>query len=459
MTLKKKVRNKIAAVFVASTMVMTYVPVKATSVSPNSSFSGSASCGVYEGPVSVSGSNATVTSADNFCERGGSVSASAQAGSSGTATISFVITDAVDTGQNPPVEAGQVTIGSTSVSVAEPTPEPTPTPTPAPSNNSGSSSSSPATKTETPKPEKEPEDDKRSKDNTLSALSIDTGTLSPKFSSSKTSYKVDLPATAESITVKATPNDGKASVSGTGKIKLKAGANEINIVCTSEYGTTKTYTITVNVDEKPLIYTTYNNKKLGVVRSTNGVKTPAGFKATKVKLDGKEIEAWKNEKIKKTIVYLSDEKNNKNFYLFEDGKITSEFEYKKVLDKEVFLIDVPADMQKMEGMKYGKVTIDKIDFMGWTFEDESMKNYSVIYVMDMDGVARFYQYESTQKTLQIYSGAAPVTQKVYAQKEEKLKSAESSKTIWMSAAIVLGVLAVARIGYSILLMKKSKENK
>ena len=122
-----------------------------------------------------------------------------------------------------------------------------------------------------------------------------------------------------------------------GKRKLNLGKNKINIVVTSEYGTTKTYTISVYVDEKPLVYTKYNGSELGVVRNVRGVKAPEGFKQTKVQLEGKEIPAWTNDKINKTLVYLSDDKNNKSFYLFEDGKVSTKMTYKEIMGRSSFL--------------------------------------------------------------------------------------------------------------------------
>lgn len=52
---------------------------------------------------------------------------------------------------------------------------------------------------------------------------------------------------SKSFTVKATPADSKATVSGTGNITLKEGANTVNVVVTAENGSKRTYTITVNV--------------------------------------------------------------------------------------------------------------------------------------------------------------------------------------------------------------------
>lgn len=51
---------------------------------------------------------------------------------------------------------------------------------------------------------------------------------------------------SNSFTVKATPVNSKATVSGVGKVTLKEGQNTINIVVTAENGEKRTYSITVN---------------------------------------------------------------------------------------------------------------------------------------------------------------------------------------------------------------------
>lgn len=69
-----------------------------------------------------------------------------------------------------------------------------------------------------------------------------------------------------SFTVKATPVNSKAKVSGTGTVTLKEGKNTINIVVTAENGAKQTYSITVNA-------------KLP--------ETPAGITLGDVDMDGK----------------------------------------------------------------------------------------------------------------------------------------------------------------------------
>ncbi|MDO5392640.1 MAG: cadherin-like beta sandwich domain-containing protein [Eubacteriales bacterium] len=94
-----------------------------------------------------------------------------------------------------------------------------------------------------------------SAENTLSALSISQGTLTPAFDKNITSYSAQVESSVESITVTPVCADAKASVKVNGKvtasgqdsetIALKEGENQISVVVTAENGTEKTYTITV----------------------------------------------------------------------------------------------------------------------------------------------------------------------------------------------------------------------
>ena len=84
-----------------------------------------------------------------------------------------------------------------------------------------------------------------STDANLANLTVSTGTLSPAFSPSTTSYSVSVPNSTSSITITATPPTG-GSKSGDGAKTLSVGANTYPIVSTAQDGTTtKTYTVVV----------------------------------------------------------------------------------------------------------------------------------------------------------------------------------------------------------------------
>ena len=86
---------------------------------------------------------------------------------------------------------------------------------------------------------------KASSDATLKNLTVSSGTLSPTFSASTTSYTVSVPYSVTSLTVGATVNNSEASVTGTGSKNLSVGDNKINVVVTAGDKTTKTYIVTV----------------------------------------------------------------------------------------------------------------------------------------------------------------------------------------------------------------------
>ena len=278
----------------------------------------------------------------------------------------------------------------------------------------------PSEKPETPKTEEPQKEEKKLSSNAnLASLSLSQGTLSPKFSASKTQYTVNLNGDVSSIKVSASAADDKAVVYGTGTKTLKPGKNTITVSVAAEDGSTKEYTITVNVDETPVVFVTYNGTKLGFVRSLDGVDKPAkSFEEVKIKVDGKEVKAWKSNLLKKTVVYLQDDKTKeKNYYIYntETNTVETQLRPMALLGNNVFIVDVPKELQTREDMTFTTVKIDKYELNGWKFNDAALENYALLYVMDEKGNMVYYQYEATEKTLQIYSGAAAISQTAYDQ--------------------------------------------
>lgn len=79
---------------------------------------------------------------------------------------------------------------------------------------------------------------------TLSNLGITPNDFSG-FKENKTEYETSVPNNVTEVEVYATKKDSKASITGTGKVKLSEGNNVAKVVVTAEDGTTKTYTITI----------------------------------------------------------------------------------------------------------------------------------------------------------------------------------------------------------------------
>lgn len=79
----------------------------------------------------------------------------------------------------------------------------------------------------------------------LESIKIDGYNLTPTFSMMTLEYDLIVPNDVTSIRVSATALDGKASISGTGNIKLNVGNNAVKINCKAENGDVRTYTINV----------------------------------------------------------------------------------------------------------------------------------------------------------------------------------------------------------------------
>ncbi len=91
----------------------------------------------------------------------------------------------------------------------------------------------------------------KSSDSNLSSLTVSSGTLSPDFSSSNTSYSVTVSLSVESLTVAGTAADApyaSVAVSPAQPMMLVEGENPVTVTVTAEDETQKVYTVTVTRD-------------------------------------------------------------------------------------------------------------------------------------------------------------------------------------------------------------------
>lgn len=339
--------------------------------------------------VSVSGGagNITVSGAANDYKwfDNSSSTYSVKASAVGTVTLSAkgVVAD-YDTEKDQNVSA------SYSVNVVE---RPSTGGTTSNSGNSGSTNNG----TTTP-----PKEDTRSKDNNLSSLTVSQGTLSPKFDAATKSYSVNLTSDISDITIDAKAKDSKAKVSGIGKKSIVIGSQTFEVIVTAENGSKKTYIITVDVSEKPTVFTKLGDSSLGLLIDISKVKAPEGYKGESITLEDTTIQGWTNEASGLTLVYLMDEDGNKNFYIYEGGKVTKKYETVEIKGTQYVLLDIPSDMEEQVGLTKNKVKFGDLEIEGWSYNDEKHQNYSVVYLMNEAGEKNLYSYESTEGTLQKY---------------------------------------------------------
>ena len=248
----------------------------------------------------------------------------------------------------------------------------------------------------------------KSGNNALSTLTVSAGTLTPAFDPAVTEYTLSLPQGTEKLTLTATPSDSNATVQGDGELTLQEGENTLPLVVTAEDGSAKAYTITVQVAQAPTLFLDYNGQRLGVVKDVSQVTPPAGFApAEPITYSGDALPIWTDVSGKRTLVYLMDEKTSaQGFYLFSQTTGVQS-PYLPILCGSVTYIytDIPKELSSVPGLTPATVKAFGQTLNGWTYNDASLKDFCVLYLMDDAGSYGYYTYDSREETLQRFSGA------------------------------------------------------
>lgn len=452
-------KKKICVLVTAAALLASFpTVVSAYNVSLGQRFTVSVGCGAIEGSVKAYTSNAKLVSSDTWCDRNKTVSATATAEGYGTATITFKTVDAANV-SNPsnPIDASGRTLGSQSVSVVKPSSSQNSSSTGSQTSGSNSTVSRPSQNTQSssnPASQQQYEEEILSSNALLESLSVSEGKLSPSFSSNKTSYELDLSSTTESIRIDAKAQDSKASVKGTGEIKVKQGMNTAQVVVTAQDGSEKKYTIKIYVEETPDIFLSYRNQTYGVVKNTDRISAPGtGFEKKSIEIDGKKAEMWSNAVMDIDVLYLSEDKTKTaGFYLYdvEKNKIISSFKPIVLLGNSLYLIDIGEEQKEKEHMTFTTVTVDEKEIQGWKYDAPELKNYALLYVMNEKGEKVYYQYEAEENTLQLYADPSLVYAKQLKTEQKK----------FYTAAVTAGFFACTTIGALIgclIIYKKRKE--
>lgn len=286
-----------------------------------------------------------------------------------------------------------------------------------------------------------------SDDATLSALNVDGYTISPAFSSSVTSYNVNVPFEATSVKVNATKNHNKANVVIKGMDNLQVGNNVITVEVTAENGAKKSYTINVTREEKqenppeldkdstlkgltvntgtlsPAFNSNNSTYTLEVSDSVNSIDVNAipnsdkakveisgntnlktGFNAVEVTVTAEDgtkskyiINVYKKEKQTSTTVTPKKESNNNYLSsLTVDGATLSPKFNKDVVS---YNVTIPYDVSKLDIKYVVEDKKSKVEIL----ENEPLKVGEVkqvyVKVTAEDGSVRMYTINATRSAL------------------------------------------------------------
>lgn len=234
-----------------------------------------------------------------------------------------------------------------------------------------------------------------SSNNKLSSLAVEGYTLSPSFSSTVTSYTVNLPANTESINITGKKADSSASVEGLGKKTVEDGSNTIKIVVTAENGSTKTYTINAIVEELDPITVTINSKDYTVVRKAKLLESPnSDFIENTTTIDENEVPTLFNEKANLTLVGLKDSEGNIELYIYNKDENTYT-KYNQLTFSGLTLYIIDKEVENNNNKK--ELNINDEIVTAYILND----NYYYFYAINLTtGKENLYRYDEDENTVQ-----------------------------------------------------------
>lgn len=297
----------------------------------------------------------------------------------------------------------------------------------------------------------------KSTDATLSSLKVDGYSLSPKFASDVTEYKVYLPKNTSTLAVTAKATNKKAKVDNV-TAEVKEGWNTISVVCTAESGKKKTYKIQAYVEENPDVFYTLNEKKVGVVKNLDTLTVPAGFEAEDLEVNVPGSEEKTTLTVFKwgayDIVYLEDEEEVRGFYQYDrqTNTVTRQFRTlelagRKFVETDFSFEEYPLLEEIMEQVTY--VFEDGSGTPCLRYKDATMKDMRVFYVADENGQKHFYQLDTMENTLQRYFPPQPAPE----------EPEEPVKPDYMDYAMYgAGVIGLLSLLVSMIAVKRAMKN-
>ena len=356
-----------------------------------------------------------------------------------------------------------------------------------------------------------------SADNSLKALTISPGTLSPAFKGSTTKYTAAVDNSVTSIAVSATPVNEKATVeSVTGNTNLAVGANVVKIVVKAENGTTATYKITVtrqaagttgsettttggengddgngdsetpedteevDTTETPVSAAdvVINNTTYHIADNFTEEQIPADFTEATVNFRGTECRGLTFDKGTISLIYLETDNvdaTTGRFFIYDETRDVVYDFMKFTAGESSYVIPLLAPLDSVLPESYVQVSLQMPENTVMTayqlpVEDgEEASDFYIFYGVNQDGTEGWYQYDAAEGTYQRVNGNITETadsssddlaalQSQYDELSKKYKDAKSFSRNMI--AVIIFVLAIAAVVIlNIVLFGRKKKGK
>lgn len=354
-----------------------------------------------------------------------------------------------------------------------------------------------------------------SADNSLKALTISPGTLSPAFKGSTTKYTATVDNSVTSIAVSATPVNEKATIeSVTGNTNLAVGANDVQIVVKAENGTTATYKITVtrqaagttgsettttggengddgNVDsetpedteevdttETPVSAAdvVINNTTYHIADNFTEEQIPSDFTEATVNFRGAECRGLTFNKGTISLIYLETDNvdaTTGRFFIYDETRDVVYDFMKFTAGESSYAIPLLAPLDSVLPESYVQVSLQMPENTVMTAyqlpaeDGEEASDFYIFYGVNQDGTEGWYQYDAAEGTYQRVNGNITETadsssddlaalQSEYDELSKKYKDAKSFSRNMIAVLIFVLAIAVVIILNIVLFGRKKK---
>lgn len=354
-----------------------------------------------------------------------------------------------------------------------------------------------------------------SADNSLKALTISPGTLSPAFKGSTTKYTATVDNSVTSIAVSATPVNEKATIeSVTGNTNLAVGANVVQIVVKAENGTTATYKITVtrqaagttgsettttggengddgNVDsetpedteevdttETPVSAAdvVINNTTYHIADNFTEEQIPSDFTEATVNFRGAECRGLTFNKGTISLIYLETDNvdaTTGRFFIYDETRDVVYDFMKFTAGESSYVIPLLAPLDSVLPESYVQVSLQMPENTVMTAyqlpaeDGEEASDFYIFYGVNQDGTEGWYQYDAAEGTYQRVNGNITETadsssddlaalQSEYDELSKKYKDAKSFSRNMIAVLIFVLAIAVVIILNIVLFGRKKK---
>ena len=354
-----------------------------------------------------------------------------------------------------------------------------------------------------------------SADNSLKALTISPGTLSPAFKGSTTKYTATVDNSVTSIAVSATPVNEKATIeSVTGNTNLAVGANVVQIVVKAENGTTATYKITVtrqaagttgsettttggengddgNVDsetpedteevdttETPVSAAdvVINNTTYHIADNFTEEQIPCDFTEATVNFRGAECRGLTFNKGTISLIYLETDNvdaTTGRFFIYDETRDVVYDFMKFTAGESSYAIPLLAPLDSVLPESYVQVSLQMPENTVMTAyqlpaeDGEEASDFYIFYGVNQDGTEGWYQYDAAEGTYQRVNGNITETadsssddlaalQSEYDELSKKYKDAKSFSRNMIAVLIFVLAIAVVIILNIVLFGRKKK---